>query len=337
MRGVDRVSRAYRTLVGDEFDEYIAASKAPHTLLSYESAVRIFSKWCEAEGRQALPASIDTLRAYIRHLARAGRAAATINLHIAGIRAWHRLKGQARIDLVPLRDMLRGVRKKAKPPEQAKPLMGEALAAIVASLDTARPGDVRDGALLTLGWASALRGVEACALDWLRPGRKHEGNAGYVRIVSKGIECILTTSKTSQLEPVKIPTAKADMPSAVDWLHRWSELAALHPGEPVFRPVDKGGHISSLRLASAAVTPIVRARVLAHLLANGMSEAEAHLEASGYSGHSLRAGFLSTAALKGAPEWMLRARGRHRSADVAAGYVRLREQWDNSAVKGVGF
>jgi len=46
------------------------------------------------------------------------------------------------------------------------------------------------------------------------------------------------------------------------------------------------------------------------------------LEASTFSGHSLRSGFLTSAAESGASIWKLAEVSRHRSLDTLRGYVR---------------
>ena len=56
-----------------------------------------------------------------------------------------------------------------------------------------------------------------------------------------------------------------------------------------------------------------------------------------FSGHSLRAGYITAAALFGVPEWKIRRRSRHQTAEMVAGYVRAAEEWTDSGLKGVGF
>ena len=55
------------------------------------------------------------------------------------------------------------------------------------------------------------------------------------------------------------------------------------------------------------------------------------------SGHSLRAGFCTAAAIAGKPEWKIRSRSRHKTAELVARYVRTAEEWTDSGLKGVGF
>lgn len=54
-----------------------------------------------------------------------------------------------------------------------------------------------------------------------------------------------------------------------------------------------------------------------------------------FSGHSMRAGFATTAA--DIPLAQLAKHTRHKSLEVLMGYVRESEAWKNSALKVVGF
>ena len=91
------------------------------------------------------------------------------------------------------------------------------------------------------------------------------------------------------------------------------------------------------RLTDASVARIIKSRVRAHLIAKGESAPFAEAEAAKFSGHSLRAGFCTAAAVAGIPEWKIRRRSRHRTPALVARYVRAAEAWTDSALKGVGF
>src|SRR5579863_3484227 len=53
----------------DRVREYIRASKAENTLRGYQSDWRDFCAWCEARGLGPLPASAETIAAYIAECA----------------------------------------------------------------------------------------------------------------------------------------------------------------------------------------------------------------------------------------------------------------------------
>jgi hypothetical protein len=125
------------------------------------------------------------------------------------------------------------------------------------------------------------------------------------------------------------------MPTAIARILAWIERAAIQPGQPVFRSITKGQRISPERLGDGSVSLIIKRRVYAYALEKGKSKAEAEQLASLFSGHSMRAGFATTAA--DLPLAQLAKHTRHRSLEVLIGYIRDAEAWNRSALKTVGF
>ena len=90
----------------------------------------------------------------------------------------------------------------------------------------------------------------------------------------------------------------------------WLETAKITAG-PVFRPISKGERLQSARLTDRSVANIVKAHA-----------ERAGLDPRLFSGHSLRAGFLTSAAAKGASIFKMMDQSRHRSVETLRGYVR---------------
>src|SRR5436190_21554885 len=65
--------------------------KAPATRAAYRSDFTDFRVWCLSKSVDALPASPDTMAAYLAHEAESGLAASTITRRCAAIRYAHRL------------------------------------------------------------------------------------------------------------------------------------------------------------------------------------------------------------------------------------------------------
>jgi hypothetical protein len=86
--------------------------KAPATRAAYRADFGLFQAWCNAKGVDALPASAETVAAFLAHEADQGWAASTITRRCAAIRYAHRLA-----DLEPptnserVRATLRGIRR----------------------------------------------------------------------------------------------------------------------------------------------------------------------------------------------------------------------------------
>ena len=90
---------------------------------------------------------------------------------------------------------------------------------------------------------------------------------------------------------------------------------------PIFRPVDRHGRVSAERLSGAAVCTVVQDRVAA-----------AGYDPSGFSGHSLRSGFATSAAQAGVSSWRIRQQTGHASDAMLAKYIRAGELFvDNAA------
>jgi hypothetical protein len=65
------------------------------------------------------------------------------------------------------------------------------------------------------------------------------------------------------------------------------------------------------------------------------AEKEAKELAKRYSGHSMRAGFVTSAAQRNVPVLKIGAHTRHRSLEMVQRYCREADKFNNSALKGV--
>lgn len=79
----------------------------------------------------------------------------------------------------------------------------------------------------------------------------------------------------------------------------------------IFRPIDRHGHLQSERLSGDAVSGVIRERLAA-----------AGIDPSGFSGHSLRAGFATSAAQAGVSTIKIRAQTGHASDAMLTRYIR---------------
>jgi integrase len=102
-------------------------------------------------------------------------------------------------------------------------------------------------------------------------------------------------------------------------LREWLDVGGIESG-PIFRPIDKGGTVRASRLTDRSVANIVKAYA-----------ERAGFDASTFSGHSLRAGFLTSAAGKGASIFKMMDVSRHKSVDTLRGYVRDAELFKDHA------
>jgi integrase len=184
---------------------------------------------------------------------------------------------------------------------QAKPLLADDIRRIIGGMGK-RPKDVRDRALLLIGFAGAFRRSELVAL-----------NIADIERHPKGIVIHIRRSKTDQVgagRAIGIPFGSRRGSCPVTALDRWLALSRIADGA-IFRRVDRHGNISNCRMSGEAVSLVVKAR----LAAAGMNP-------TGYSGHSLRAGFVTSAALAGEATWKIRRQTGHKSATMLDRYIR---------------
>ena len=158
----------------------------------------------------------------------------------------------------------------------------------------------RDRALLCLGFAGAFRRSELCALE-----------VADLTEVPGGLRILIRRSKGDQEgqgQEVAIPRGYKLRP--VEAVQTWLAAAEISSG-PVFRAVTRGGRVSDAALADDSAARIVKRYAQ-----------RVGLDPASYGGHSLRSGFLTSAAESGASIWKLSEVSRHKSLDTLRGYVR---------------
>jgi site-specific recombinase XerD len=289
------------------------AEKAPSTRKAYGTDFRIFKAWCEARGVAALPAAPETVAAYLA--AQAGNSkASTIGRRVAAIRYAHKLASMPLpTDAEGVKATMRGIRRTFGSARVRKaPAVAGKMLGMVATAPDKLVG-LRDRALLLLGFAGAFRRSELVALDVV----DLEEN-------ETGLLVIIRSSKTDQEgQGVTIAIARGDIACPVKALREWLDAAGIEAGA-IFRPIDRGGTVRASRLTCRSVANIVKAYA-----------ERAGFDASTFSGHSLRAGFLTSAAGKGASIFKMMDVSRHKSVDTLRGYVRDAELFKDHAGAGL--
>ncbi|MDT0353906.1 site-specific integrase [Pseudonocardia charpentierae] len=143
-----------------------------------------------------------------------------------------------------------------------------------------------------------------------------------------GLVLALPRSKPNQYgleaELVVLPRAGHRGRCPVTALHAWPEAAGVTEG-PVLRPVSKGNRALSRPLHPESVNDLVQAAV-----------ARTGFDPTPYSAHSLRAGFITYAHLRGASDRAIAHQTRHRSLTTAGTYVQIHEAWADNAATQLG-
>ena len=171
---------------------------------------------------------------------------------------------------------------------------------------------LRDRALLLLGFAGAFRCSELVALD-----------VADLEEIEEGMRVSIRRSKTDQEgkgEVIAIVRGSVNCP--VKAVKNWLQATSITEGS-LFRPVTKGGRVGNSRLTDKSVAGI---KGYARRLG---------LNAADFSGHSLRSGFLTIAARRGASVFKMRDVSRHKSMDVLQSYIRDAELFRDHAGAGL--
>ncbi|WP_375455740.1 site-specific integrase [uncultured Methylobacterium sp.] len=296
---------------------YAAEAKSPRTRAAYRAAATAFAAWCRSAGHPVglpeEPASVAVTAAYLAAMADRGAKASTIDLHTAAIAFAHRAAGhEPPTSSEAVKAVVRGIRRRIGTKVTRKaPATADALKKILKRIPETLVGK-RDRALLLIGFAAALRRSELVALQVSDLERSAEGVIVHI-----------AKSKTDQEgagHTVPVPAGSKLKP--VQALDAWLSAAAIASG-PVFRPVAKGGRVGLVALTDRSVAQIVKDRA-----------GSAGFDAALFSGHSLRAGFVTSALEAGADLLKVMDVTRHTQVDTLKAYDRRAQAFKNHAGKG---
>src|SRR6516162_1070531 len=183
--------------------DYARASHAKRTRASYARAWEAFEAWCAERRLQALPAAPETVAVWLAALAdgdgdRKPLARSSINQALSAVIMRYRDAGHAfdrkHAAIARVWKGISNTKARVEIVRKARPLMGDDLRALIDGLDQRKTSGARDAALLSLGWAAALRRSELIGLDWQKLG----AGTGFVRVDERGIVVTLMASKASQ-------------------------------------------------------------------------------------------------------------------------------------------
>lgn len=326
-------------------------SHAPGTRRKYAEDFEQFSGWCRRNGLSPLPAEPGLVALYLHALvepdpanpprvrcsphgprgpepSRGPMHPSSITRVVAAIRYAHAQQGLGSPTAHPLvQEALRAARRTlgVAPRRRVQAAVADVVRRMLHGLDDS-PRHRRDRALLTLGFAGAFRRAALVSLDLADVAR-----------VPEGLEVTLRRDKTDQAGAGRLLTiAPGASPATCPVLAvlAWVEsLAAMGLTEgPLFRYIDRHGNVrpahrksASDRLGAQSVALIVQRRARA-----------VGLDPAQFAGHSLRAGYVTSATRAGKSIPKIMEQTGHRSANTVMAYVREADRWRDPASGGVG-
>ena len=293
--------------------DYARASRSDATWRAYAHDWQRFASWCASVDQPALPANATTICAFIATEADAGLVATTLARRLAAIRVVHEGNQQpSSHDAPAVREVMRGIRNRQKGRVVAKkaPLLDTELALLVDTLDMSTLAGTRDRALLLIGFAAALRRSELVGI-----------NVEHLSFRPEGLSLTIPFSKTDQSgegAEIAVPAVPLSRYCSVTAIQAWLTMSKLTEG-PVFRRLRRGPSIGKERLSDSSVAKLIKR----------CARDAGHKNVSMFAGHSLRRGFITTAARKRSDVFAIAAQSRHRSLDTVREYVDAETRFDD--------
>jgi integrase len=254
-----------------------------NTIRAYQSDWADFSRWCDQQGRSALPAEPETLCFYLASRAAAGTKPSTLRRRLAAIGRIHLAAGH----LLPptrhlsVRRVMAAIEERGPSPARRRALEADDLRLIVGRLPVETRAGARDRALLLLGFAGRLRRSELVGLD-----------CEDLEEVESGLRVLIRSRPAGRLgRRIGIAFGPEPETCPVTAVQAWRRVAEIATG-PLFRPVNRHDRVLPRRLSPQSAALVVK-RALHHL----GREAELH------PAHSPRpGGALLEAALDAPPD-----------------------------------
>ena len=307
---------------------YAQLGKAENTRRAYRAAVRMWCGWCEQRGVRPLPASGPDVAAFLAGERLRGLTPETLKLRRAAIRYLHRAAGApVPTDDACVSETLAGIQRTAaragQHPRKKKAATVQVLRRLLAPIGDDLV-DLRDRALLLVGFAGALRRSELAAIG-----------IADLEATERGMRLVLAQTKGSQIEAVTVPLPYGETELCpVRALERWLAAAGTTEG-PVFRRIWRAKRtvageppalprLGTVALTAQSVALVVQARAVAA----GFGRRE-------LGGHSLKRGALTTGMDRGVHPAKLKRLGRHKSFDVLGEYLKFGDLFEGHPLGGV--
>ncbi len=291
----------------EEVHRYATNALSDNTRKAYATDLAQFIAW-----GGTIPCTAECVATYLTAHA-ATLSMATLQRRLVSIAKAHTLQDYPNpVSHALVQLTLRGIRRvHGAPQRQVSALVKEDLLLMLAQIPDTRKG-MRDRALLLLGFCAALRRSELAAV-----------RVKDIEFTTQGLVLTILRSKTDQNGEgcrIAIPRGRGRI-CPVESIHVWFLHSVVNTAYSVLFPsISKGGVVSDTPLSDRAIADIIK-----------YYAAKAGLDASQYSGHSLRAGLATSAAQHGISSWVIRKQTRHSSDAMLTRYIREADLFTHNA------
>jgi integrase len=220
-------------LLADDFNR----AYAPNTRRTWRADWRAWCTFCREHSQPTMPATIDSLRAFLEERIAAGRKRATLEHYLATLALAHRLAQQPwPLDTLEGKTMWRGLRRERliARQRQAQGLTLSDVEKIVGAMGNTDARDLRDAAPLHLAYETMCRRSELIALDVEDLSRDNEDGSGRL---------LLARAKADQEGEGSLLYVS---PETMARIERWLSLAGHERGR-LFRSIP---HIAKAGIAT---------------------------------------------------------------------------------------
>jgi site-specific recombinase XerD len=316
--------------LSEDAKQFILESQAKNTRRAYLSDLNEFDKYLKKNHIYANQVNGNVIANYLTHLAKNGCKVSTIQRRLVAIRALFNHIGEQQIEeakkrgekdfeyhnpanSLKVKNAMKGIRRNlGVAPKQKKAATREVVKAILSEMGDSLI-DIRNKAIISLGFAGAFRRSELAALD-----------VDDIEDDSDGIRIRLKRSKTNQEgreEAVYIYYAKDAATCPVRLLSRWLRESGITEGA-VFRRIH-GKKIKD-RLSDRSIAEVIKS-----------AAEKAGFNKEDFSGHSLRRGFVTTMADDGEEERDIMRHTRHKSVITLRRYIEQVDIKKNNPTKNL--
>lgn len=311
---------------------YAEQATAKNTNKAYAADWTHFARWCRRRGADPDRPDPQLIGLYITDCAapQAGVPAlshATIDRRLSGL-AWTYQQRGLVLDRKDrhIASVLAGIKRAhARPPVQKAPLAPEELLAMVGTLSFDLR-DLRDRAILLMGYAGGFRRSEIVALDVQRDDTID--GKGWVEIAPEGV-LVIQQTKTGWKE-AEIGRGSSEQSCPVHALEQWLHFAKIDFG-PLFVRVSRDNTKAQAdRLSDKHVARLIKRTLLAAGIRPELPEKD---RLALFSGHSLRSGLASYAE---ADERHVQKQLGHASVEMTRRYQRRRDRFRVNLTKAAG-
>ena len=283
-------------------------SKADNTVRAYKSDFNDFSVFCSQNGFKSLPSEPKIVSLYLTHLSTKDAKMSTLKRRLVSIGVIHRLKGHYLDTKHPsIIENIMGIkRRKGSIQTGKKPLLINSLKKIINVIDEKNKEEIkkfRDRSLILIGFSGGFRRNEIVSLDF-----------DDLDFVPEGIKIFIKRSKTDQSGEgmIKaIPYFDNKLFCPVINLKKWIDYSEIKIGK-IFNISDKNVSLIIKKYISLC-----------------------GLDASKYSGHSLRSGFATSTAESGAEERNIMAMTGHKTTQMVRRYIQEANLFKNNALNKI--